>query len=84
MNFDELREQIHQLIPQLNEEQLVDLFEKEMIEAGYLSNSRRPNDGLWENAREWLNSYLDGWVASEELIEQTLQDMQCKVDYPDS
>lgn len=70
---------ILQLIPFLGEEQLVDLFEREMLEDGYLSN-----DGLWENAREWLKDYLNECAASENWLEETLQDMQCKVDYPDS
>lgn len=80
----ELRTQIHELIPHLNEDQLVDLFEQEMLEDGYLSNERRPDDKLWQTAQEWLKSYLDSWNPSEEALEEILRDMHCKIDYPDS
>lgn len=82
--IDELRYQVRELIPKLSEEQLVDLFEQEMLEDGYLSNSRRPDDGLWQNARDWLNSYLDSWSPSLETLEEIIQDMRGNVDYPDS
>lgn len=76
---DELRTQLLDLIPQLNEEQLVDLFEQDMLEDGYLSNDRRPDDGLWQTAQEWLKSYLDSWSPSAGMLENILQDMHCTI-----
>lgn len=71
--------QISQLIPYLHETQLVDLFEDEMIETGYLSNSRRPDDDLWENARDWLSDYLEATTLAdlaEDLLAEILKDIQ--------
>ena len=79
---DELIQHLLALIRQLNEDQLVNIFEQEMTEDGYLSNQIQPTYD--ESAHEWLKDWIGRSDISVGLLENLLSDIQCKIDYPDS